>query len=69
VTLPVKTTIEDVQQIVGYLRTKPTGATLEEAKAILTSKPLDGRKLKAYQAWGVINSMAIGFRLPTPVGR
>jgi hypothetical protein len=42
-------------KIVGYLRNKPTGATLDEARAILKAKPLDGRKLKAYQVWGIIN--------------
>lgn len=52
-TLPIKTTAEDVRKIVSYLKTKPTGATLAEARAV--DGPLvDGRKLAAYRAWGVI---------------
>ena len=47
--LPVKTTMEDVDTIVGYLKAKPTGATLSEAKAVIGTKPLDGRNV-----WPVI---------------
>jgi Predicted nucleotide-binding protein containing TIR-like domain len=52
--LPVLTTGSDVDSIVGYLKTKPTGASLEEAKAVLKRQVLDGRKLNAYQAWGFV---------------
>ncbi len=52
--LPVKTTMEDVDTIVGYLKSKPTGATVADAKSVLGTKPLDGRKLNAYRAWGLI---------------
>lgn len=52
--LPIRTTIEDVQTVCGYLEKKPTGATLKEAKAVLDSKALDGRKLSALKFWGLI---------------
>lgn len=52
--VPVKTTMEDVDTIVGYLKNKPTGGTIADAKAAITGKPLDGRKLTAYKAWGLV---------------
>lgn len=53
--LPIFTTVEDVRGIVAYLKTKPTGATVTEAKAIVDKTLVDGRKLAAYQAWGLIS--------------
>ncbi|MCW2767962.1 MAG: hypothetical protein JWO11_3921 [Nocardioides sp.] len=53
--LPVKTTIDDVDTIVGYLKSKPTGATIAETKSVIGGKPLDGRKLNAYRAWDLVN--------------
>jgi hypothetical protein len=52
--LPLKTTTDDVRDIVRYLKTKPTGATLNEAKAAVPRKLLDTRKLAAYATWGII---------------
>jgi hypothetical protein len=54
VPLPVKTTAADVRAIVKYLKSKPTGATIGEAKAVSGSM-VDGRKVAAYRAWGVID--------------
>lgn len=51
--LPLKTTADDVRAIVKYLKTKPTGATLPEAKAV-AKRIVDGRKLAAYGSWGLI---------------
>jgi hypothetical protein len=51
--LPVKTTSDDVRAIAKYLKTKPTGATPGEIKAVLKNVA-DGRKLAAFTAWGVI---------------
>lgn len=51
--LPLKTTADDVRDIVRYLKTKPTGATVTEAKATVDKKVLDGRKLSAYVSWGI----------------
>ena len=52
--LPVKTTIDDVDTIIGYLRNKPTGATIDDAKAIITGRPVDPRKIAAYKTWGLV---------------
>lgn len=62
-TLPVKTTIDDVVAIVNYLKTKPTGVTVAEAKAVLDSKYLDGRKLKAYVAWDIAQADGDKYKL------
>ena len=35
--------------------TKPTGATLAEAKAVVDKKRLDGRKLTALRFWGLLD--------------
>jgi hypothetical protein len=51
--LPLKTTADDVRAIAKYLKTKPTGASVAEVKAV--SKALaDGRKLAALAGWGII---------------
>ena len=55
--LPLKTTVGDVRDIVRYLKTKPTGATLTEAKAAVDKKLLDARKLSAYRTWGLQPAM------------
>ena len=52
--LPVRTTLDDVDAICAYLSTKPTGATLPEAKAVVDKKRLDARKLAALRFWGLI---------------
>jgi hypothetical protein len=52
--LPIKTTVEDVREIVGYLKNKPTGASITEAKAALRPQVLDGRKIAAYVYWDVV---------------
>lgn len=53
--LPVLTTAEDVSDLIGYLKTKPTGATLAEAKAAIKKSVLDPRKFTAYTLWGFVN--------------
>ena len=52
--LPIRTTIPDADALCGYLSTKPTGATMSEAKAVLDSKVLDGRKIAAMKFWGLV---------------
>ena len=52
--LPIRTTMEDVAAITGYLATKPMGATPAEAKAVLNDGVLDGRKVSAYKFWGLL---------------
>lgn len=53
--LPILTTTDDVLIIVKYLKNKATGASLKEAKAAVGKQVLDGRKVTAYQAWGIIS--------------
>lgn len=53
--LPILTTGDDVKAIVEYLKTKPTGATMAEARAVVKKQVMDGRKVAAYQAWGIIS--------------
>jgi len=48
------TSPNDVLIIVDYLRTKPAGATLDDARATLDSRILDARKVSAYESWGFI---------------
>lgn len=62
-TLPVKTTTEDVRQIVMYFKSKPTGATVTEAKSALGDKPLDARKLTTYRFWGFLDKEGDRFKL------
>ena len=52
--LPIYTKGEDVEGIIDYLKTKPTGASLEEAKPVVKKQLIDGRKLSAYDAWGFV---------------
>ena len=52
--LPIRTTLDDIDAVCGYLVTKPTGATLAETKAVVDKKSLDGRKLAALKFWGLI---------------
>lgn len=53
-TLPIRTTVDDVIQLCKYLATKPTGASVQDAKRVLDGKYLDGRKLAALKFWGLI---------------
>lgn len=53
--LPIRTTVDDIDAVCGYLATKPTGATLAEAKAVVDKKRLDSRKLSALKFWGLID--------------
>lgn len=52
--LPIRTTLDDIEQLCKYLAKKPMGATIQEARTVLDSKYLDGRKLSALKAWGLV---------------
>jgi hypothetical protein len=52
--LPILTTAEDIDTIVGYLKNKPTGATIKEAKAVV-QEAVDHRKLSALTFWEIIS--------------
>src|SRR5437016_1871843 len=66
--LPTKTTVEDIETICHFLSTKPTGATLKEAKAIIDEKHLDARKLTALRGWNLIEDVG-GKMKVTAAGR
>ena len=55
--LPIRTTVEDIEVVCGYLATKPTGATLAEAKAVVDGRYLDSRKLTALKFWRLIEEI------------
>lgn len=63
--LPVKTTAADVRNAVKYFGTKPTGATLKDAKAAAGASLVDGRKLSAYQRWGIVAKEGDKYKLTT----
>lgn len=66
--LPIRTTIEDLQALCSYLVTKPTGATLKEIKAVVDKKHLDLRKLAAMKDWQLIDEVDGKFKI-TDKGR
>lgn len=66
--LPARTTLEDIDTVCGYLLTKPTGATLAEARAVVDQKFLDARRLTALKDWGLIEDADNKVRI-TELGR
>ncbi|HQQ28019.1 MAG TPA: nucleotide-binding protein [Syntrophales bacterium] len=55
--LPIRTTRDDIIEICRYFSTKPTGSTVKEAKAVIDPKRLDGRKLSALKSWKLIEEL------------
>lgn len=53
--LPQIVTIEDIDDIVAYLKTKPAGASIEDAKKVIRKQIFDHRKMPAYVAWDIIS--------------
>ena len=53
--LPILTGTEDVRAIVSYLKTKPAGAFLSDAKAAIKKQALDPRKITAYTMWDIVS--------------
>lgn len=66
--LPVMTKPADASAVATYLNTKVTGASLQDAKATLDKRLLDGRKIAAYIAWGLVSRDEDKLRL-TQLGR
>ncbi|MBA4132877.1 MAG: hypothetical protein C0519_15815 [Hyphomicrobium sp.] len=58
-----RATLADVEAICGYLLTKPTGATINEAKAVLDAGILDQRKIAALKLWNLIDDTTGKMRL------
>src|SRR5688572_9676777 len=54
-TLPIRTTLDDADSLCKFLVKKTTGITPAEARKVLDSKYLDGRKLSALKTWGLID--------------
>jgi hypothetical protein len=61
--LPVLTTADDIRDLISYLKTKPTGATIAEAKAAIKKSVLDARKFTAYTLWGFVEKDGERFKL------
>lgn len=53
--LPIKTSIDDVEQVAAFLKPRITGSSLADAKSILDNRLLDGRKMSAYERWGFVS--------------
>ena len=67
--LPIRTTLDDVRDVCRFLATKPTGSTVQDAKTVLDTKRLDGRKVAAYKFWGLVEDADGGKLKLTPDGR
>jgi predicted nucleotide-binding protein len=61
--LPIRTLLEDITAVCAYLGKKPTGATLAEARKVLDSKYVDGRKISALKTWGLVEEQGDRMRL------
>ena len=66
--LPVRTTVEDINAVCRYLASKPIGAKLSEARAVVDRKHLDGRKLSAMRFWKLVEDENDRMKL-TDLGR
>lgn len=62
-TLAVRASLADIEALCGYLLTKPTGATVPEAKAVLEPGILDPRKVGAIKSWNLIEDSTGKMRL------
>jgi len=67
--LPIRTTMEDIRDLCNYFVNKPLGSTVREAKTVLDSKRLDGRKLSALKFWGLLDEQENGIYKITESGR
>jgi predicted nucleotide-binding protein len=67
--LPIRTTLDDIRDVCRYLATKPAGATVAEAKSVLDSKRLDGRKVAALKYWSLVEETDNGKLKLTQSGR
>ncbi|MDA0263156.1 MAG: nucleotide-binding protein [Chloroflexi bacterium] len=53
--LPIMTTMEDLDVLVAFLKTKINGSTIKEAESVVGRQYIDGRKLSGLQTWGFIS--------------
>ena len=66
--LHIRTTLNDIVELCAYFATKPTGATIKDAKSVLDKKIIDPRKINAIKFWGLIQEEEDRLKL-TPEGR
>jgi len=67
--LPIRASLEDVDQTCAYLASKPTGATLKDISGVLGGKLADARRIAALQAWGLVEPQDDGRYKVTEGGR
>ncbi len=67
--LPVRATLDDVNQTCAYLATKPTGATLKDISGVLGDTLADARRINALETWGLIQAQEDGRYKATEDGR
>lgn len=53
--LPILASSDDAIKVVQFLKTRATGCTIEDAKAVIDKKLLDSRKINAYIIWQLIS--------------
>jgi CAP12/Pycsar effector protein, TIR domain len=61
--LPLLVTIEDIDDLVAYLKTKPAGSSVTDAKKVIRKQIFDNRKMPAYTAWQIIKRDADNLKL------
>jgi len=61
--LPILTTVDDVRNLVAYLKNKAMGATIAEIKAAVGANVVDPRKIAAYSVWKIIEKSGDRFKL------
>ncbi|MHC4170748.1 MAG: TIR domain-containing protein [Planctomycetota bacterium] len=61
--LPTMVTIEDVSDLVAYLKTKPTGTTSADVRKVIRKQVLDHRKKPIYQAWDIVRKEGENLKL------
>ncbi len=66
--LPMRATLDDIENVCKYLAAKPTGATLKEAQSIVDSKHLHPEKIAALKFWKLIDEHEGKLKV-TPDGR
>ncbi len=67
--LPLATSPEDLSSLVSFLATKPSGASLAEAEAVLGGSATDERKLAMHQLLGVVAREDGRLKLTPAIGR
>jgi predicted nucleotide-binding protein len=67
--LPIRATLEDVDQTCAYLASKPTGASIKDIASVVGEKLADPRRIAALQTWGLVQVQDDGRYKVTEDGR